>query len=110
MTVCLITFLLSFPWHRGCSQVGVIRALTEAGIPIDMIGGTSIGAFMAALYAEERNYNQMRIKAQQWCMVSNGNVALPSSDGCGSFTTSPGGQWGTSSARGRAAVCPSLSV
>uniref|UniRef100_A0A803VBP6 lysophospholipase n=1 Tax=Ficedula albicollis TaxID=59894 RepID=A0A803VBP6_FICAL len=56
---------------RGCSQVGVIRALMEAGIPVDMIGGTSIGAFMSALYAEERSYNQMRIKARQWAMVMN---------------------------------------
>ncbi|XP_066467009.1 patatin-like phospholipase domain-containing protein 7 isoform X1 [Tiliqua scincoides] len=56
---------------RGCSQVGVIRALNEAGIPIDMIGGTSIGAFMGALYAEERSYTQMRIKARQWAMNMN---------------------------------------
>ncbi|XP_060106663.1 patatin-like phospholipase domain-containing protein 7 isoform X3 [Heteronotia binoei] len=56
---------------RGCSQVGVIRALNEAGIPVDMIGGTSIGAFMGALYAEERSYTQMRIKARQWAMNMN---------------------------------------
>ncbi|XP_026542532.1 patatin-like phospholipase domain-containing protein 7 [Notechis scutatus] len=56
---------------RGCSQVGVIRALNEAGIPIDMIGGTSIGSFMGALYAEERSYTQMRIKARQWAMNMN---------------------------------------
>uniref|UniRef100_A0A8D0LC30 lysophospholipase n=1 Tax=Sphenodon punctatus TaxID=8508 RepID=A0A8D0LC30_SPHPU len=56
---------------RGCSQVGVIRALTEAGIPVDMIGGTSIGSFMGALYAEERSYTQMRIKARQWAMDMN---------------------------------------
>uniref|UniRef100_A0A8C8SZ82 Patatin like phospholipase domain containing 7 n=1 Tax=Pelusios castaneus TaxID=367368 RepID=A0A8C8SZ82_9SAUR len=56
---------------RGCSQVGIIRALMEAGIPVDMIGGTSIGSFMSALYAEERNYNQMRIKARQWAMDMN---------------------------------------
>ncbi|XP_015278588.1 PREDICTED: patatin-like phospholipase domain-containing protein 7 isoform X1 [Gekko japonicus] len=56
---------------RGCSQVGVIRALNETGIPVDMIGGTSIGAFMGALYAEERSYTQMRIKARQWAMTMN---------------------------------------
>lgn len=50
--------------------MGVIRALNEAGIPVDMIGGTSIGSFMGALYAEERSYTQMRIKARQWAMVS----------------------------------------
>lgn len=74
LTVAFLFFFFSFPFslvpgHRGCSQVGVIRALIEAGIPVDMIGGTSIGAFMSALYAEERSYNQMRIKARQWAMV-----------------------------------------
>ncbi|KAF8427767.1 hypothetical protein EV426DRAFT_588237, partial [Tirmania nivea] len=38
---------------RGISQVGLIRALEEAGIPIDMVGGTSIGAFNGALYARD---------------------------------------------------------
>jgi lysophospholipid hydrolase len=38
---------------RGISQVGVIRALEEAGIPIDLVGGTSIGAFNAGLYAKD---------------------------------------------------------
>ncbi|XP_061460137.1 patatin-like phospholipase domain-containing protein 7 isoform X2 [Rhineura floridana] len=56
---------------RGCSQVGIIRALNEAGIPVDMIGGTSIGSFMGAVYAEERSYTQMRIKARQWAMTMN---------------------------------------
>jgi predicted acylesterase/phospholipase RssA/CRP-like cAMP-binding protein len=29
---------------RGLAHIGVIRALAEAGVPIDMIGGTSMGA------------------------------------------------------------------
>ncbi|KAH6668575.1 lysophospholipase NTE1, partial [Plectosphaerella plurivora] len=36
---------------RGITQIGVIRAMEEEGIPIDIIGGTSIGAFVGALYA-----------------------------------------------------------
>jgi lysophospholipid hydrolase len=36
---------------RGISHVGIIRAMEEAGIPIDIVGGTSIGAFVGALYA-----------------------------------------------------------
>ncbi|XP_015734097.1 patatin-like phospholipase domain-containing protein 7 isoform X2 [Coturnix japonica] len=66
-----IALVLGGGGARGCSQVGVIRALIEAGIPVDMIGGTSIGSFMSALYAEERSFNQMRIKARQWAMVMN---------------------------------------
>lgn len=41
---------------RGISHVGVIRALEEAGIPIDMIGGTSIGSFVGGLYARENDH------------------------------------------------------
>jgi len=33
---------------RGLAHLGVIRALEEAGVPIDVVGGTSIGAIMAA--------------------------------------------------------------
>ncbi len=33
---------------RGCAHIGVIRALEEVGIPIDAIGGTSVGAIMGA--------------------------------------------------------------
>jgi NTE family protein len=33
---------------RGVAAVGVIQALEEASIPIDRVGGTSIGAIMAA--------------------------------------------------------------
>ncbi len=33
---------------RGLAAIGIIQALEEAGIPIDRVGGTSIGAIMAA--------------------------------------------------------------
>ncbi|KAI8635310.1 patatin-like phospholipase [Xylariaceae sp. FL1651] len=36
---------------RGIAHVGVVRAIEEAGIPIDIVGGTSMGAFMGGLYA-----------------------------------------------------------
>lgn len=47
-----------------------MRAVGEAGIPVDMIGGTSIGSLMGALYAEERSYSRMRMRAREWAMVS----------------------------------------
>uniref|UniRef100_A0AAY4BFK1 lysophospholipase n=1 Tax=Denticeps clupeoides TaxID=299321 RepID=A0AAY4BFK1_9TELE len=53
---------------RGCSQVGVIRAMTEAGIPIDMVGGTSVGSLMGGLYAEDKSCSLMRVRARQWAM------------------------------------------
>lgn len=36
---------------RGITQIGLIRAMEEEGIPIDVVGGTSMGAFVGALYA-----------------------------------------------------------
>ncbi|KAF8131666.1 hypothetical protein EV363DRAFT_1296435 [Boletus edulis] len=38
---------------RGLSHIGVIRVLEERGIPIDHIAGTSIGSFIAGLYARD---------------------------------------------------------
>ena len=36
---------------RGFAHVGALQALAEAGIPVDMVGGTSMGAYIAAEYA-----------------------------------------------------------
>jgi len=36
---------------RGLAHIGVIRALEEAGVPIDVVGGTSMGAIVAGLCA-----------------------------------------------------------
>lgn len=36
---------------RGFAHLGVLRALDEAGVAVDAIGGTSIGALVAAFYA-----------------------------------------------------------
>jgi lysophospholipid hydrolase len=38
---------------RGLAHCGVLKAFQEAGIPVDMIGGTSIGALIGGLYCEE---------------------------------------------------------
>ena len=39
---------------RGCAHLGVYRALQDSGIEIDFVGGTSIGAVMAALVATDQ--------------------------------------------------------
>jgi lysophospholipid hydrolase len=36
---------------RGLAHLGVIKALNEAGITVDFVGGTSQGAYIGALYA-----------------------------------------------------------
>ncbi|KAL8574962.1 hypothetical protein ACOMHN_064494 [Nucella lapillus] len=53
---------------RGLAHVGMIKALQEAGIPIDMIGGTSMGSFIGALWAEERQFPKFNIRAKEWAI------------------------------------------
>jgi lysophospholipid hydrolase len=51
---------------RGISQIGIIRALEEAGIPIDIVGGTSIGSFIGALYAWDADVVPMYGRAKKF--------------------------------------------
>jgi len=45
---------------RGIAHLGVIRALQEAGVTVDIVGGTSQGAFCGALFARyPDNYEQV---------------------------------------------------
>jgi NTE family protein len=37
---------------RGFAHLGVLRALAESGVPVDWVGGTSIGGIIAALVAQ----------------------------------------------------------
>ncbi len=39
---------------RGLAHIGVLKALEEESIPVDMIAGTSAGALVGACYAKER--------------------------------------------------------
>lgn len=54
---------------RGAAHVGMLKAIQDAGIPIDMVGGVSIGAFMGALYCCERNTATVTQKAREWSKV-----------------------------------------
>jgi predicted acylesterase/phospholipase RssA/CRP-like cAMP-binding protein len=44
---------------RGIGHIGVIRAMRELDIPIDIVGGTSMGAIIAAECAFEWDYQKM---------------------------------------------------
>ncbi|KAI1001197.1 Lysophospholipase [Podosphaera aphanis] len=74
---------------RGISQVGIIRALEEAGIPIDIVGGTSIGSFIGALYARDADVVPMygRVKKFAGRMASMWRFALDLTYPSVSYTT-----------------------
>jgi NTE family protein len=45
---------------RGIAHVGVIRALRNAGVPIDVVAGTSVGALIGACYCAGVPLNDMQ--------------------------------------------------
>ena len=54
---------------RGLAHLGVIRALQESGFSIDSIGGTSLGAIMAAQFALGWDYETMvKTNEKMWRM------------------------------------------
>jgi NTE family protein len=50
---------------RGFAHIGVLRALEELGIPIDMVGGSSMGATIAAMVAQGAGYQEVRQRCRQ---------------------------------------------
>lgn len=44
---------------RGFAHIGLLRALDELKLPIDLIGGTSMGGFIAALHATGQDWRQI---------------------------------------------------
>ncbi|KAI0512500.1 patatin-like phospholipase [Xylaria bambusicola] len=74
---------------RGIAHIGVIKAIEEAGIPIDIIGGTSIGAFMGGLYARHADIVPMYGLAKKFAgrMSSMWRFALDLTYPSASYTT-----------------------
>ncbi|XP_071517235.1 neuropathy target esterase sws isoform X2 [Panulirus ornatus] len=53
---------------RGAAHIGMIKAIKEVGVPIDMVAGVSIGAFIGALYCLEKDITRVTQKAREWSM------------------------------------------
>ncbi|MFV8335721.1 patatin-like phospholipase family protein [Flavobacterium sp. RSP29] len=54
-----IGLVLSGGGAKGFAHIGVLKVLEEAGVKIDYIGGTSMGAVIGGLYASGYNANQI---------------------------------------------------
>ncbi|XP_066449345.1 patatin-like phospholipase domain-containing protein 6 isoform X2 [Eleutherodactylus coqui] len=54
---------------RGYAHVGIIKALEEAGIPVDMVGGTSMGALVGGVYAEELDASKTKDRTSKWAQM-----------------------------------------
>lgn len=65
---------------KGVAHIGVLRVLEEAGIPIDYVAGTSMGAIVGGLYAI--GYTPAEIDSmvihQDWTMLLSDRVTRTS--------------------------------
>jgi NTE family protein len=64
---------------RGFAELGVYRALAEAGIPIDWIGGTSIGSIMAGVIAMDLEPDEVTRRAKEAFVAGKpfGDLTVP---------------------------------
>lgn len=74
-----VGLVLSGGGARAFAHVGVVRALREAGIPIDFVGGTSMGAIIAAGVAIGWTDDELDDHMRRAFVVSNpmDDIALP---------------------------------
>jgi NTE family protein len=74
-----IGIVMSGGGARAYAHIGVIRALREAGLPLDVIGGTSMGAIVAACAAMGWDDNEIETRISKAFVESNplGDYVLP---------------------------------
>jgi NTE family protein len=66
-----VGLVLSGGGARGFAHIGVIRALAEAGVPIDVVGGASMGGIMAAGVAAGWTADEMRTRFKRTFVDTN---------------------------------------
>jgi len=76
-----IGLVLSGGGARGIGHIGVLKALEELNIPIDVIAGTSAGALVGAMYARGYRSQELleavqKIKMFDWHTLSIGSLGL----------------------------------
>ncbi|MGE3302451.1 MAG: patatin-like phospholipase family protein [Hyphomonadaceae bacterium] len=74
-----VGLVLSGGGARAYAHIGVVRALREAEIPIDMVGGTSMGAIVAACVAMGWSDEEIEVRIRKAFVESNplGDYMLP---------------------------------
>ncbi|UTF61721.1 patatin-like phospholipase family protein [Gilvimarinus sp. DA14] len=64
---------------RGGAHIGVLKALEEQGIPVDIVVGTSIGSFVGAMYASGNSAEEIQLIFARANWDSGYKDALPRS-------------------------------
>eukprot|EP00095_Tigriopus_kingsejongensis_P004400 maker-scaffold93_size381549-snap-gene-2.23 protein:Tk04400 transcript:maker-scaffold93_size381549-snap-gene-2.23-mRNA-1 annotation:"neuropathy target esterase sws isoform x4" len=65
---------------KGASHVGMLKAIGEANIPIDRVGGVSIGCFVGGLWSQYRDIATVTQKAREWFLILGQKIVGPMLD------------------------------
>ncbi|MBI1187987.1 MAG: cyclic nucleotide-binding domain-containing protein [Alphaproteobacteria bacterium] len=74
-----IGLVLSGGGARAYAHIGVVRALREAGVPFDVVGGTSMGGIIAACVAMGWDDEEIEVRIRKGFVESNplGDYVMP---------------------------------
>ena len=74
-----VGLVLSGGGARAYAHIGVVRALREAGVPLDVVGGTSMGAIIAACVAMGWDDEELENRIRRAFVETNplGDYVLP---------------------------------
>lgn len=61
-----IALVLGGGGARGYAHIGLLRAMEETGIPIDIVGGTSMGAILGGLVAMQLDSQKIQAACKQY--------------------------------------------
>ena len=66
-----VAVVLSGGGAKGMAHIGVLKVLEKAGIPVDIVTGTSMGSIIGGLYAIGYNANSLdsMVRVQDWGYV-----------------------------------------
>jgi NTE family protein len=69
-----LALALSGGGARGIAHVGALRALEEAGIPVDAIAANSMGAIVGSIYATGKNAAELEqiVRSMDWASLFSG--------------------------------------
>jgi predicted acylesterase/phospholipase RssA/CRP-like cAMP-binding protein len=71
-----VSLVLGGGGARGYAHLGVLRALKELNVAIDLIGGNSMGAVIAALYAMQIDFESALNMTRELCLAGD-RMTLP---------------------------------
>ena len=66
-----VAVVLSGGGAKGMAHIGVLKVIQKAGIPVDIVTGTSMGSIIGGLYSVGWNANELDslVRGQDWMFL-----------------------------------------